>query len=84
VRSAREERLIALQARAERRRKRRRAMLVVTEMFANGKSTPKVEMRRDLHREADTLARILWQERVKAGVVRWAADDKNQRFVRVR
>lgn len=78
----REERLVTLQARAERRRKRRKATLTVVGYFAPPfGTTPKVERWSALHREADTLARKLWQARVEEGTRRMALAFNDERQV---
>ena len=74
----REERLLALELRAERRRKRRKVM------FHIACGLDRMERARwwlSLMREADRLEVRLWQARVEAGTRRWQADDANQRLV---
>lgn len=65
-----EERLVTLQARAERRRKRRHATLQA--VLSISRNPTRIERWRAFHREADTLARKLWQLRVEEGTRRMA------------
>jgi hypothetical protein len=76
----REERLLSLEQRAEKRRKRRKVMWHIAAGF-NKHERAAYWLR--LMREADRLETRLWMARVEAGTVRWAADDRNQRFVAV-
>lgn len=71
----REERLLALELRAERRRKRRNVMFHIAAGFDRKE---RAALWLHLTREADRLEVRLWQARVEAGVRRWRFDNENQ------
>jgi hypothetical protein len=64
----REERLLALEVRAERRRKRRKATAFVAYGFGRDE---RGALWTALAREADALRTRLWVARVEAGAERW-------------
>jgi hypothetical protein len=71
--SPREERLLTLEQRAEKRRRRRKVNFHIAAGFGRNE---RAAMWLRLMREADHLETRLWMARVEAGTVRWASEHR--------
>ena len=74
MRTAREERLRALHVRLSRRERVRKARLEALLAATGDRETPRVQYRRMLGREAQTLTLRVWQALVEEGFARMARD----------